>query len=81
MLGLGTLARKVFGTPNDRAVKLVRPLVAKISALEPQFAALSDEGIIAKTAELKKRVQEPWKSAQDCRQPASAFADQIGRAS
>jgi preprotein translocase subunit SecA len=56
MLGLGTLARKVFGTPNDRKVKSVRPLVAQINALEPQFAALSDDGIIAKTAEFKARV-------------------------
>ncbi|MEO6299807.1 MAG: preprotein translocase subunit SecA [Paracoccaceae bacterium] len=62
MLGLGTLARKVFGTPNDRMVKTVRPLVAQINALEPQFAALSDEGIIAKTDELKKRVQEGGES-------------------
>ncbi|WP_372840089.1 preprotein translocase subunit SecA [Phaeovulum sp.] len=57
MLGFGTLAKKVFGTPNDRKVKSVRPLVAKINALEPQFSALSDEGIIAKTEEFKARVQ------------------------
>ena len=57
MLGLGTIARKVFGTPNDRKVKSVRPLVAQINALEPQFAALSDEGIKAKTAELQARAQ------------------------
>jgi len=56
MLGLGTLARKVFGTPNDRKVKSVRPLVAQINALEPQFAALSDEEIIAKTTEFRERV-------------------------
>ncbi len=56
MLGLGTLMRKVFGTPNDRKVKSVRPLVAQINALEPEFAALSDEGIIAKTAEFKTRI-------------------------
>jgi preprotein translocase subunit SecA len=62
MLGLGTLARKVFGTPNDRKVKSVRPLVAKINALEPQFAALDDEGIKAKTAEFRKRVQEGGES-------------------
>jgi preprotein translocase subunit SecA len=62
MLGLGTIARKVFGTPNDRMVKSVRPLVAKINALEPEFAALSDEGIIAKTEEFKKRVQEGGES-------------------
>ena len=62
MLGLGTLARKVFGTPNDRMVRTVRPLVAKISALEPEFAALTDDGIVAKTAEFKKRVQEGGES-------------------
>jgi len=57
MLGFGSLARKVFGTPNDRMVKTVRPLVAKINALEPQFVALSDDGIKAKTVELQQRVQ------------------------
>jgi preprotein translocase subunit SecA len=62
MLGLGTLARKVFGTPNDRKVKSVRPTVAKINALEAEFAALSDEGIKAKTAEFQKRVQEGGES-------------------
>jgi len=56
MLGLGTLAKKVFGTPNDRKVKSVRPLVEKINALEPEFQALDDAGIKAKTAELKERV-------------------------
>ena len=57
MLGLGTISRKVFGTPNDRKVKSVRPLVAQINALEPQFQALSDAAIIAKTAELQGRAQ------------------------
>ena len=56
MLGLGTIARKVFGTPNDRKVKSVRPLVEKINALEPEFQALSDEGLVQKTAEFKARV-------------------------
>lgn len=57
MLGLGSLARKVFGTPNDRKVKSVRPLVAKINALEPEFAALSDDGLKEKTEALAKRAQ------------------------
>ena len=56
MLGLGRLAKKVFGTPNDRKVKGIRPLVAQINALEPEFKALSDEGLRAKTAEFKERV-------------------------
>jgi preprotein translocase subunit SecA len=55
MLGLGTLAKKVFGTPNDRKVKATRPLIEKINALEPEFEALSDEGLVAKTAELRAR--------------------------
>jgi preprotein translocase subunit SecA len=65
MLGLGTIARKVFGTPNDRKVKSIRPLVAQINALEPQFAALDDAGLIAKTAEFKKRVQDGGESLDD----------------
>ena len=56
MLGLGTIARKVFGTHNDRVIKSARPLVDKINALEDQIKALSDDGLIEKTAELKARV-------------------------
>ncbi len=52
---LGKLARKVFGTPNDRKVKSTRPLVEKINALEPEFEKLDDAALIAKTDELKKR--------------------------
>ncbi len=55
MLGIGTLAKKVFGTPNDRKVKATRPLIAKINALEPEFEKLSDQGLIEKTDELRKR--------------------------
>jgi len=56
MLGLGKVARKVFGTPNDRKVKATRPLVEKINALEPEFEKLSDAQLIEKTAEFKARV-------------------------
>ncbi len=56
MLGIGTIAKKVFGTPNDRKVKATRPIVAKINALESEFEQLSDEGLIAKTEEFKDRV-------------------------
>jgi preprotein translocase subunit SecA len=58
MLGLGTLAKKVFGSPNDRKVKSVRPLVAKINALEPEFKALTDDEIKAKTEALATRAQQ-----------------------
>ena len=55
MLGLGTLTKKVFGTPNDRKIKATRPLVEKINALEPEFEALSDDALVAKTQDLKDR--------------------------
>jgi preprotein translocase subunit SecA len=55
MLGFGTIAKKVFGSANDRKVKSVRPLVDQMNALEPEFEALSDEGIIDKTQELRDR--------------------------
>ncbi|MFC6688971.1 preprotein translocase subunit SecA [Jhaorihella thermophila] len=57
MLGFGALARKVFGTPNDRKIKAIRPLVEKINALEPEFEKLSDEGLKEKTDEFRKRLE------------------------
>jgi len=57
MLGLGTLARKVFGTPNDRKIKATRPVIERINALEPEFTALSDEGIIELTRALQTRAR------------------------
>ncbi len=79
MLGLGSLARKVFGTPNDRKVKSVRPLVAQINALEPEFAALSDDGLKAKTEEFKKRVQEGGESLDDLLPEAFANCREAAR--
>ena len=55
MLGLGTITKKIFGTPNDRKVKATQPVIDKINALEPEFEKLSDEGIKGKTEELAKR--------------------------
>ncbi|WP_371061331.1 preprotein translocase subunit SecA [Rhodosalinus sp. 5P4] len=54
-MGLGRIARKVFGTPNDRKIKATRPLIDRINALEPEMQALSDDALTAKTAEFKKR--------------------------
>ena len=62
MLGFGNIAKKVFGTANDRKVKTARPLVAKINALEPEFEKLTDAEIVQKTEEFKKRIQEGGES-------------------
>ena len=58
MLGFGTIAKKVFGTTNDRLVKSTRSTIDQINALEADFAALDDAGLIAKTEEFKTRVAE-----------------------
>ena len=45
--------KRVFGSSNDRRLKGYRPKVAAINALEPEFEALSNEQLLAKTAELR----------------------------
>jgi preprotein translocase subunit SecA len=57
MLGLGSLAKKVFGSSNDRKVKSVSPLMAQINALEAAHQAMSDADIIAKTHSLRARAE------------------------
>ena len=50
------LAAKLFGSSNDRTLKRFSKPVAKINEIEPQFAALSDEALKAKTAEFRARL-------------------------
>ncbi|MFZ3580739.1 preprotein translocase subunit SecA [Loktanella sp. DJP18] len=57
MLGLSSIAKKVFGTNNDRKVKAVRPMIEKINALEPEFTALSDDQIKERTQALAERAK------------------------
>ena len=58
MLGIGTIAKKVFGTPNDRRIKATRPTVEAINALEPDFEKLSDEQLKQKTEEFIERAAD-----------------------
>ena len=53
---LGGLAKAIFGSSNDRYVKSLRPIVAKINALEPQMEALDDEALKNQTGILKGRL-------------------------
>ena len=53
---LGALARNLFGTANDRIVKGFEKPVARINALEPEFAKLSDAELTAKTTEFRDRL-------------------------
>ena len=53
---LTNIAKKIFGSRNDRLLKQYRKSVAKINALEEQMKALSDADLQAKTAEFKQRL-------------------------
>jgi preprotein translocase subunit SecA len=54
----GALARRLFGTANDRYVKSLSSLVAQINELEPQLEALSDEALRDRTAEFRQRLED-----------------------
>lgn len=58
MLGFGKIAQKVFGTPNDRKIKSVLPVVETINGLEAEFEALSDQQLIEKTEEFRDRLSK-----------------------
>ena len=47
---------KIFGSRNDRLLKQYRKTVVRINAMEPEYEALSDEALRAKTQEFKERV-------------------------
>ncbi len=44
---------KLLGDPNEKKVKAIMGIVEHINALEPEFAAMSDEQLKAKTQEFK----------------------------
>ncbi|HMS21200.1 preprotein translocase subunit SecA [uncultured Sphingorhabdus sp.] len=54
---LGTIAKSIFGSSNDRYVKKTMKLVTKITALEDQMAALSDEDLKAQTQRFRERLE------------------------
>jgi preprotein translocase subunit SecA len=54
----GAIARRLFGTANDRIVKGLKKQVDAINALEPEIAALSDEALRGKTDEFRARLAD-----------------------
>ncbi|MEM1162863.1 MAG: preprotein translocase subunit SecA, partial [Pseudomonadota bacterium] len=56
MLGFGAIGKKFFGTRNDRKVKATQKTVDAVNALEPEYEALSDDALKAKTEEFKRRL-------------------------
>src|SRR5260221_9949480 len=55
---LGSLARSLFGSANERKVKPLWGTVSKINALEPRFAAMSDAELAAMTPAFRARLEQ-----------------------
>jgi len=49
---------KIFGNYSEKEIKKIKPIVAKIEALGPQYESLSDEELRAKTQEFRDRLAE-----------------------
>ncbi|HEV3174666.1 MAG TPA: preprotein translocase subunit SecA [Stellaceae bacterium] len=54
---LGALARRLFGSANDRYIKSLQPLVDAINELEPELEKLSDAALAERTPWLKGRLE------------------------
>ena len=75
---LDWFGKKFVGSRNDREIKKIQPLVAKINELEPQISRLSNEQLQAKTAEFKQRF-ENGESLEDLLPDAFAVVREAGK--
>jgi preprotein translocase subunit SecA len=55
---ISNLLTKVIGSRNDRTLRRLRKIVKQINNYEPQFEALSDEELKAKTVEFRERLDK-----------------------
>ncbi|TGS44640.1 MULTISPECIES: preprotein translocase subunit SecA [unclassified Mesorhizobium] len=78
MVSLGGLARKVFGSSNDRRVKSTRPRVEAINAMENEMRALSDAELAGRTEKFRQDIAN-GASLDDLLIPAFATAREAAR--
>jgi preprotein translocase subunit SecA len=69
---------RIFGNSNERVVRRMRPLVARINELEPASMALTDEQLKGKTVELRARLAQ-GETLDDLLPEAFAYCREAGR--
>ena len=74
----GGLARRLFGSSNERRIKAMRSRVAEINALEPEISALTDEQLRAKTSEFREQLAN-GKTLDDLLVPAFAVVREAAK--
>src|SRR5579864_6965126 len=75
---IGAVARKLFGSSNDRRIRAYRPRVDEINALEKELEQLSDDALRARTDEFKKQIAE-GATLDDILVPAFATVREAGK--
>src|ERR1700693_5556071 len=75
---IGAVARKLFGSANDRRIRAFRPRVDEINALEKELEQLSDEALRARTDDFKKQLAE-GATLDDILIPAFATVREAGK--
>jgi preprotein translocase subunit SecA len=56
MVKFGAIARKLFGSSNDRRIRAYQPKVDAINALEAELSALSDADLAARTVQFREQL-------------------------
>jgi len=75
---IGAVARKLFGSANDRRIRSYRPRVEQINSLEKELEELSDEALRARTEAFKQQLAE-GKTLDDILVPAFATVREAGK--
>ncbi len=75
---IGAVARKLFGSSNDRRIRSYRPRVDAINALEQELEQLSDQALRARTEDFKKQLSE-GATLDDILVPAFATVREAGK--
>ena len=78
MVSFGGIARKLFGSSNDRRVRSYQPNVTAINSIEEKTKALTDEQLAAKTVEFRALLAE-GKTLDDILIPAFAVVREASR--
>ncbi|MFZ3358628.1 MAG: preprotein translocase subunit SecA [Xanthobacteraceae bacterium] len=75
---IGAVARKLFGSSNDRRIRAYRSRVDEINALEKELEALTDEALRGRTEEFKKQLAA-GRTLDDILVPAFATVREAGK--
>jgi len=53
---INAILTRIIGSKNERTLKAIRPIVARVAELEPGVAGLSDAELAGKTGEFRERI-------------------------